>query len=105
MGTPTQLFACGVSGHINTQTNLLHAGPTTMPPDPDLVQRVNTTILFDEGKRELFRGSQNYKKLVRRLKANYNVETCVLPTLSLSLFVPFVVPSVPRHPATHASSS
>jgi hypothetical protein len=45
-----------------------------MPPDPDQSHRVNTTILFDEGKRELFRGSQNYKKLVRRLKANFTVE-------------------------------
>ena len=32
-------------------------------------------VLFDEGKRELFRASHNYKKLVRRLKATYNIQT------------------------------
>lgn len=43
-----------------------------MPPDPQDV--VNNVILFDEGKREVFRSSLNYKKLVRRLKANFQVE-------------------------------
>jgi hypothetical protein len=32
-------------------------------------------ILFDEGKRELFLPSTNYKKLVRRLKATYSVQS------------------------------
>ena len=36
---------------------------------------MNDVIFFNESKRELFRASHNYKKLARRLKASYNVQS------------------------------
>ena len=38
---------------------------------------MSLVLLLDEGHKEAYRSTTSYKKLVRRLKAHYDVQVCV----------------------------